>query len=70
LEAPDSGPGLRAIGTVARAARAPGGTQIRGQLVERGALETIAHYLAPLEEAFLVTDEPFGAGRLRPSWWC
>lgn len=32
--------------------------KIQGQLQDRGALETIAHYLALLEEAFLVTALP------------
>ena len=37
--------------------------KIQGQLVERGALETIAHYLALLEEAFLVAALPKHARR-------
>jgi predicted AAA+ superfamily ATPase len=37
--------------------------KIQGQLVERGALETIAHYLALLEEAFLITALPKHARR-------
>jgi predicted AAA+ superfamily ATPase len=37
--------------------------KIQGQLVERGALETIAHYLALLEEAFSVTALPKHARR-------
>lgn len=38
--------------------------KIQGQLVEGGALETIAHYLALLEEAFLVTALPKHAQRV------
>ena len=48
--------------------------KIQGQLQDAGALETIAHYLALLEEAFLVAPlaevlerERRGAGRRRPS---
>ena len=48
--------------------------KIQGQLQDAGALETIAHYLALLEEAFLVAPLPEvrrraarGAGRRRPS---
>jgi hypothetical protein len=37
--------------------------KIQGQLVERGALETIAHYLTLLEEAFLVAALPKHARR-------
>jgi hypothetical protein len=37
--------------------------KLQGQLAERGALETIAHYLALLEEAFLVTALPKHARR-------
>ena len=37
--------------------------KIQGHLVERGALETIAHYLPLLEEAFLVTALPKHARR-------
>jgi hypothetical protein len=37
--------------------------KIQGQLSERGALETIAHYLALLEEAFLVAALPKHARR-------
>ncbi len=37
--------------------------KIQGQLQERGALETIAHYLALLEESFLVAALPKYSGR-------
>jgi hypothetical protein len=37
--------------------------KIQGQLQERGALETIAHYLALLEEAFLIAALPKHARR-------
>jgi predicted AAA+ superfamily ATPase len=36
--------------------------KIRGQIQDRGALETIAHYLALLEEAFLIAALPKHAG--------
>jgi len=41
--------------------------KIQGHLVERGALETIAHYLPLLEEAFLVSlaaGRGFGEGQV------
>jgi hypothetical protein len=40
--------------------------KIQGQLQDKGALETIAHYLALLEEAFLVAALPKYAARAAP----
>jgi hypothetical protein len=48
---------------VASPARVVSLQKVQGQLAERGALETIAHYLALLEEAFLVAPLPKHARR-------
>ena len=69
---------LRQVFGVAAPSARPGPValaKIQGQLQDPGALETIAHYLALLEEAFLVAALPKhavasrrGSARPRRSW--